>query len=191
MIITHVNSVSLLNTASVSIKPVFTETVRHISAGQILRRCVLNSALCHCTAQLTRPSIRPRLNAKYYPLAVVPICHTSRPFFVFRILNFYFFTILFSFQLTWAHMGGESVKRHLSHYTTDSVPKSCMLLGKASTKLVKINFNNFRFIYFFLPFAFSLSLIWDHMEVNISNDISSESTHRIHSTKFIYYNVLL
>ncbi len=45
-------------------------------------------------------------------------------------------------------------------------------------------FNFFYFyMFFFFFFFFSFSSLWDHMGVNISNDISSESTRQIYSPK--------
>ncbi len=41
-----------------------------------------------------------------------------------------------------------------------------------------LNFSHF--------FSFSFSLTWDHMGVNVSNDISSESTYQIYPTQFMY-----
>ena len=82
---------------------------------------IFSSALCYCTAELlvTRASVvRPSRPSSVKPVFSEPIrqSETQRYLFtvspenfcvvVFQISNFYFFfTIFFSFLLTWDHMG--------------------------------------------------------------------------------------
>ena len=53
------------------------------------------------------------------------------------------------------------------------------------SRIFFIFFKIVNFYFFFLRF-FSFSSTWDHMGGKISNDISSESTHHIHSKKIMH-----
>ena len=107
------------------------------------------------------------IDAKFW--RQVPIHHISRSCFVCLFSKFYiFYFYLFFFIFV----------NILFHRTK----KSCIPLGRVSTKVVQRNVN-FKFWIFAIFFSFSLT--WDHMGVKVSNDISSERTHQICSLKIM------
>ncbi len=98
---------------------------------------------------------------------------------------FDFFTI-FSFSLTWDHMG-EKTSNDISsqNYKTDSLQKfthisreglyqNCIKIGEISNLGI-------------LPILFSFSLTWDYMGVKVSNDILSESAQQIYCSQKIMH----
>ncbi len=101
-------------------------------------------------------------------------------FFVFQSF-FFIFTIFFSFSLTRDHMGANIS----SSDTSNSIPKSCILIGRVSAKVVQriLKFQILDLCHFLFSF---FSLTWDHIGVKVLNDITSERTHQLCSPKFIY-----
>ncbi len=63
--------------------------------------------------------------------------------------------------------------------------KSCMLIGRVSTKGVK------RIVKFqILDFAlYSFSLTWDHVRVKVSNEVSCEIIHQLNLRPKLMYNL--
>ena len=123
-----------------------------------------------------RPSVRPSSIRHPYILFFQKPSSESTPnltesyrftippdhFVVLIFTNFTFLSLffcdMFSFSLTWDHMGGKSTRRHfLWKYTSDYPPPpkkiSCILLQRFSTKVVEIivtfetlNFESFSFV---------------------------------------------
>ncbi len=71
---------------------------------------------------------------------------------------------------------GEKNSDDISSESTHQIhsKKACIILGRVSTKVVQRIVNLKVWIF---DKYFSFSLTWDHMEVKVSNDISSERTH--------------
>ena len=97
--------------------------------------------------------------------------------------NFNFF-ICYNFFFAFVNLQPYSRKKFNRHllwkYTSDSLQKSYLLLGRFSTKVVQriVKFEILDICQFFF-FFFSFSLTWDHMGVKASNNISEERTHQV------------
>ncbi len=114
----------------------------------------------------------------YLQIISVVVCQNFK-FFIF-FCNFFFFS------LTWDHMWVKSSNKISSESTHQMHSPKIMHTpgegGGVSTKLFK-NLWNFKFWIF--AFFFFFLLTWDHMGVEVSNDISGESIHQICSPNFM------
>ncbi len=149
---------------------------------KILHFWFFNSALCYCTAELLSSSEHPpsivcpsvicthhflgNHQVDWHQILVTGIypSYISRPFFFcFSNLKFLIYWDFFSFSLTYIGPYGRKKFQTTSPLKARirfTPKKSCILLGRVSTKvvqrIVKWNFG-------FLRIWFSFSLTWHHM----------------------------
>ncbi len=93
---------------------------------------------------------------------------------------FFFFTIFFSFSLTWDHIGewnSFDISSDGNHQIHSQKIMHTHRKGLYQSRSKNCEISDFGILPFF--FLFSFSVTWDHIGVKVSNDISCERTHQI------------
>ncbi len=106
--------------------------------------------------------------------------------FVCWYLFILFFMIFFSLSLTWDHMR-QGISSDISSESTQHI-HSPKFMHSPRERRCQSSAKNYEISNLGSPshpLFFFVSLTWYHMAVNVSNDISAESTHQIHSSKLM------